>query len=79
MKKIVKFVNLSFINSHEYFEKSIYIQHKKEDLISTFTPSQKDMFEKLINHINKLHKIDIEEHVVHTYIVCKDVFKLRWL
>ena len=77
MKKIVELVDLSFMNSHEYFEKSIDIQHMKEDLISTFTPSQKDMFEKLINHINKLHKLDIEEHIVHTYKVCKEVFMLR--
>ena len=77
MKNIIDLVGLSFKNSHEYFEKSIDIQHMKEDLISTFTPSQKDMFEKLINHINKLHKLDIEEYIVHTYKVCKDVFKLR--
>ena len=77
MKKIVELVDLSFKNSHEYFEKSIDIQHMKEDLVSTFTPSQKAMFENLINHINKLHKIDIEEHIVHTYKVCKDVLKLR--
>ena len=77
MKKIVELVDLSFKNSYEYFEKSIDIQHMKEDLVSTFTPSQKVMFENLINHINKLHKIDIEEHIVHTYKVCKDVFKLR--
>lgn len=77
MKKIIELVNLSFKNSHEYFVISIDIQHMKEDLVSTFTPSQTTMFEKLINHINKLHKIDIEEHIVHTYKVCKDVFKLR--
>ena len=77
MKKIIEFVDLSFKNSHEYFEKSIDIQHMKEVLISTFTPSQTTMFENLINHINKLHKLDIEEHIVHTYKVCKDVFKLR--
>ena len=77
MKKIVELVDLSFKNSHEYFEKSINIQHMKEDLVSTFTPSQKTMFENLIKHINKLHKIDIEEHIVHTYNVYKDVFKLR--
>ena len=77
MKKIVELVDLSFMNSHEYFEKSIDIQHMKEDLVSTFTPSQKAMFENLINHINKLHKIDVEEHIVHTYKVCKDVFELR--
>ena len=77
MKKIVELVALSFMNSHEYFEKSIDIQHMKEELISTFTPSQKTMFEKLINHINKLHKLDIEEHIMHTYKVCKAVFKFR--
>lgn len=77
MKKIVELVNLSFMNSQDYFEKSINIQHMKKDFVSTFTPSQKAMFENLINHINKLHKIDIEEHIVHTYKVCKDVFKLR--
>ena len=77
MKKMIKLVDLSFMNSHEYFEKSIDIQHMKEDLTSTFTPSQNAMFENLINHINKLHKLDIEEHIVHTYKVCKDVFKLR--
>lgn len=77
MKKIVELVDLSFKNSHEYLKKSIDIQHMKEELVSTFTPSQKTMFENLIDHINKLHKIDIEEHVVHTYKICKDVFKLR--
>ena len=77
MKKIVELVDLSFMNSHEYFEKSIDIQHMKENLVSTFTPSQKSMFEKLMTSVYKLHKLDIEEHIVHTYKVCKDVFKLR--
>ena len=77
MKKIVELVDLSFMNSHEYFEKSIDIQHMKEDLVSTFTPSQKVMFETLLERIYKLHKLDIEEHIVHTYKVCKDIFKLR--
>ena len=61
MKKIVELVDLSFKNSHEYFEKSIDIQHMKEDLVSTFTPMQKAMFENLMSNIYKLHKLDIEE------------------
>ena len=77
MKNIVELVDLSFKNSHKYFEESIDIQHIKEDLASTFTSSQKLMFEKLLDNIYKLHKLDIEEHIVHTYKVCKDVFKLR--
>ena len=77
MKKIIDLVVLSFKNSHEYFEKSVDIQHMKEDLISTFTPSQKDMFNQLLEAIYKLHKLDIDEYIVHTYKVCRDVFKLR--
>ena len=77
MKKIIDLVGLSFKNSHEYFEKSVDIQHMKEDLVSTFTPSQKNMFNQLLESIYKLHKFDIEEYIVHTYKVCKDVFKLR--
>lgn len=45
MKRIIKLVDLTFMNSHKYFEKTIDIQHMKEDLVSTFTPSQKSMFE----------------------------------
>ena len=77
MKKIVELVALSFKNSHEYFEKSIDIQHMKEDLVSTFTPNQKAMFENLMSNIYKIHKLDIEEHILHTHKVCKDVFELR--
>lgn len=77
MKKIIELVDLSFKNSHEYFEKSVDIQHIKGDLISTFTPSQKDMFNQLLEKIYKLHKLDIDEYIIHTYKVCKDVFKLR--
>lgn len=77
MKKIIDLVSLSFKNSHEYFENSVDIQHIKEDLVCTFTPSQKDMFNQLLEAIYKLHKLDIDEYIIHTYKVCKDVFKLR--
>lgn len=77
MKRIIELVDLTFMNSHEYFEKSIDIQHMKEDLVSTLTPSQKAMFKNLMSNIYKLHKLDIEEHILHTHKVCKDVFELR--
>ena len=77
MKKIIDLVGLSFTNSHEYFEKSVNIQHMKEDLASTFTPTQKNIFNRLLEALYKLHKLDIDEYIIHTYKVCKDVFKLR--
>lgn len=46
-------------------------------MFSTFTPEQRVMFENLIENMNKLHKLDIEEYIVHTHKVCKDLFKLN--
>lgn len=77
MNKIIELVDLSFANSQEYFEKSIDIQHMKAELVSSFNPIQKAMVEKLLDEINRLHRLDIEDYIVHTYNVCKEVFKLR--
>lgn len=77
MNKIIDLVGLSFKNSHKYFEKSIVIQHIKEDLVSTFTENQVALFNELLERIYKLHKLDTDEHILHTCKVCKDVFELR--
>lgn len=77
MNKIVEAVNWNFKNSQKYFEQSIEVQHIKADLVSSLTDEQKQIFEKLLDNINKLHKIDIEEYILHTHKVCKEVFKLR--
>lgn len=77
MNKIIDLVCLSFKNSHKYFEQSIVIQHIKEDLVSTFTDNQVALFNELLQEICKLHKLDTDEHILHTYKVCKDVFELR--
>lgn len=77
MNKIVGAVNWSFKNSQKYFKQSIEVQHIKADFVSTLTDEQKQIFDKLMNNINKLHKIDIEEYILHTHKVCKEAFKLR--
>ena len=77
MNKIVEAVNWSFTNSQKYFEQSIEVQHIKADLVSTLTDEQRQLFEKLLDNINKLHKIDIEEYIMHTHMVCKEAFKLK--
>lgn len=77
MNKIVEAVNWSFKNSQKYFEQSIKVQHIRTDLISSLTDEQKQIFDKLLDNINKLHKIDIEEYILHTHKVCKEAFKLR--
>ena len=77
MKKIVEFVNLSFKNSQEYFKQTIEIQHIKADFIATLLDDQKQKFEQLFDKIYKLHRLDNEEYIIHTYKVCKEIFKLR--
>lgn len=77
MNKIVEAVNWSFKNSQKYFKQSIEVQHIKADFVSTLTDEQNQVFEKLLDNLNKLHKIDIEEYILHTHKVCKEVFKLR--
>ncbi len=77
MKKIVELVNMSFKNSQEYFKQSIEIQHIKADLIETLLAEQKQKFEQLLASIYKLHRLDNEEYIVHTFNICKDIFKLR--
>lgn len=77
MKRIVELVDMSFKNSQEYFKQNIDIQHLKADFIETLSAEQKQMFEQLLGRIYKLHRLDNEEYIVHTYNICKEVFKLR--
>ena len=77
MNKIVEAVNWSFKNSQKYFKQSIEVQHIKADLVLTLTDVQKQVFDKFLDSINRLHKTDIEEYILHTHKVFKEAFKLR--
>lgn len=77
MKNIVELVNLNFKNSQEYFKQTIDIQHIKAKLVETLSAEQKHIFDELLASMYKLHNLDIEENIIHTYNICKEVFKLR--
>lgn len=77
MKKIIELVNMSFKNSQEYFKQSIDIQHIKAKFVETLSAEQKHLFDELLSSIYKLHNLDIKENIIHTYNICKEVFKLR--
>ena len=77
MKKIVEFVNLSFKNSQDYFKQSIELQHEKAKFIDTLNNEQRQAFEQLLETIYELHKLDIEEYIVHTFEITKSVMKLK--
>lgn len=77
MKRIVELVNMSFKNSQEYFRQTIDIQHIKADFSETLSAEQKHIFDELLSSIYKLHNLDIEENIIYTYNICKEIFKLR--
>lgn len=77
MKRIVELVHRSFKNSQEYFRQTIEIQHIKADFVETLSAEQKHIFDELLSSIYKFHNLDIEENIIHTYNICKEVFKLR--
>ena len=77
MKKIIELVNMSVKNSQEYFRQTIDIQHIKAKFVETLSAEQKHLFDELLSSIYKLHNLDIEENIIHTYNICKEVFKLR--
>ena len=77
MKRIVELVNMSFKNSQGYFRQAIDIQHIKAKFVETLSAEQKHIFDELLSSIYKLHNLDIEENIIHTYNICKEVFKLR--
>lgn len=77
MKKIIELVNMSFKNSQEYFKQTVDIQYIKADFVETLSAEQKHIFDELLASMYKLHNLDIEENIIHTYNICKEVFKLR--
>lgn len=77
MKRIVELVNMSFKNSQEYFRQTIDIQHIKAKFVEALSAEQKHIFDELLSSIYKLHNLDIEENIIHTYNICKKVFKLK--
>ena len=77
MKKIIELVNMSFKNSQEYFRQTVDIQHIKAKFVESLSAEQKHIFDELLSSIYKLHNLDIEENIIHTYNICKEVFKLR--
>lgn len=77
MKKIVEVVNLSFKNSQTYFKQSIELQHEKAKFIDTLNNEQRQAFEQLLASIYKLHRLDIEEYIIHTFEITKSVMELR--
>ena len=77
MKKIVNLVDKSFVKSNELNKQMAKILEMRTRFVSGLSDEQCVKFLKLVVEVEELIKQQTEEYIIHTYKVCKDVFKLR--
>ena len=77
MNKIVNLVDKSFVKSNELNNKMAKVLEMRTKFVSALSDEQCIEFLKLVVVVEEVVKQQTEEYVIHTYKVCKDVFKLR--
>ena len=77
MNKIVNFVDKSFVKSNELNEQMEKVLEVRTRFVSRLSDDQCIEFLKLVVEVEEMVKQQKDEYIIHTYKVCKDVFKLR--
>ena len=77
MKKIINLVGKSFVKSNGLNDKMAKVLEMRTKFVSALSDGQCVEFLKLVVEVEELVKQLAEEYIIHTYKVCKDVFKLR--
>lgn len=77
MKKIVNLVDKSFVKSNELNEQIAKVLEMRMKFVSGLSDDQCVEFLKLVVEVEEVIKQQTEEYIIHTYKVCKNVFKLR--
>ena len=77
MNKIVNLVDKSFVKSNELNNKMAKVLKMRTKFVSALSDEQCIEFLKLVVEVEEMVKQQKDEYIIHTYKVCKDVFKLR--
>ena len=77
MNKIVNLVDKSFVKSTGLNDKMAEVLEMRMKFVAGLSDEQCIEFLKLVVEVEELVKQHTEEYIIHTYKVCKDVFKLR--
>ena len=77
MNKIVNLVDKSFVKSNGLNDKMAKALELRTKFVSALSDEQCVEFLKLVVEVEDAVKQQTEEYIIHTYKVCKDVFKLR--
>lgn len=70
-------VDKSFVKSNGLNDKMAKVLEMRTKFVSALSDDQCIEFLKLVVEVEELVKQQTEEYIIHTYKVCKDVFKLR--
>ena len=77
MNKIINLVDKSFVKSNELNEQMAKVLEMRMKFVYALSDEQCIEFLKLVVEVEEMIKQQKDEYIVHTYKVCKDVFKLR--
>ena len=77
MNKIINLVDISFVKSNELNEQMTKVLEMRTRFVSSLSDDQCIEFLKLVVEVEEMVKQQKDEYIIHTYKVCKDVFKLR--
>ena len=77
MNKIINLVDISFVKSNELNEQMAKVLEMRTRFVSSLSDDQCIEFLKLVVGVEEMVKRQKDEYIIHTYKVCKDVFKLR--
>jgi len=77
MKRLVAIVKSNYEFSQDEIEKETLVTGLVNGFIKTLNKEQYDKFVNFLIERDKLENIKIENYIIITHMICKNIFKLR--
>ena len=77
MKKLIKLVEYNYLATKEELKQEYKVLELIKKLFESLNQEQGDQLLNYLTERDKLERIVIDNYIVTTYKICKEVFKLR--
>ena len=77
MKSLIKLVDNTYKQTNEEIKQQLTIRDLCYIFVKALNQEQRNVFVEMLISRDKLEKIKIENYILATHTVCKEVFKLR--
>jgi len=77
MKKLIKLVESNYMATKEELKQEYKVLELMKKLFESLNQEQSDQLLNYLTERDKLEKIVIDNYIVTTHKICKEVFKLR--